>query len=152
MTAVVETATRSQVLRISAAALNDRCLTLAVEDLLHGQERIATAFERLRLVGAVEEFLRADEAAGEAAERAALTDTGGWGGFDDDAERLYAEAEGAWRRVEPGVATADWGRDLLLFEEAQSASSGYVGHRRRSGHPVAVVQSGPVDWSKGRAA
>jgi hypothetical protein len=158
MTAVVETATRPQVLRESAAALNDRRLTTAVEDLLRGQDRIVTAFERLRLVGAVEEFLRANEAAGEAADRGRLTDAGGWGGYEDEAERLYAVAEDAWYRVEPGVAeagleTGGWARNLLLFEEAESASFDYVGRgRRRSGHDFAVVQSGPVDWSKGRAA
>jgi hypothetical protein len=152
-TAVRPAQSRVEVLRESGAALG---LIDTVEGFLREMRRVATAFERLRLVCAAEEFLCADEAAREASEQARLVDSGGWGGFDDEAERLDAIAEDAWRVVESGlsvggVGAGRWARGLSVFDEAKSAGVEYVGRRRSLvGH--AVAQTGPVDWSRGRAA
>ena len=151
MTAVMETAAPAQVMRESAAAMGDRSLIASVEDLLGNQARTAMAFRRLRQIALIEEFLAAHEASLEASERSHLTDTGGWG--DDEAERLHGVAEDAWAQVTDTwfVMDTSWAARLFVADEAMEAGAEYVGRRRRSvGH--AVVQSGPVDWSKGRAA
>ena len=127
MTAIVETAvpTRAQVMRKSAAALANPGLMTAVE-----------------------EFLAAHRAAREAWDVFRLTDMGGWNGLEDEAERLDAEAEEAWRALD---GSWFWRGSLPhdVVEEIESAASEYVGRRRRvAGH--AVVQSGPCDWSRGR--
>lgn len=155
MTAVVETAVRAvsdaEVLQNSAASLGDLRLIASIEDILREQERIATAFQRLRQLAVVEEFLRANEAAREASERVYLTDTGGWA--DDESERLHGVAADAWDVVADGwyVMEGSWARRLFVVEEARDAGAEYAGRRRKSAGHV-VVQSGPVDWSIGRAA
>lgn len=152
MTAVVETVAAAQVMRASAVALADLELLASVEDLLRNQERTATAFQRLRHITLIEEFLAAHAASLEASERSHLTNTGGWG--DDKAERLHGVAEDAWGLVSDGwfVMDTSWASRLVVVDEALEAGAGYVGRRRRLvGH--AVLQSAPVDWSRsGRAA
>lgn len=99
------------------------------------------------LIDAVESFLAMHEAAAEAWERVHLTDAGGWGGFDDEAERLSGEAKVAWMKI--AVARARHG--LFVADEVlEIGADYYVGRHRSTGR--AVAQSGPWDWSKGRGA
>lgn len=130
MTAVMETATRAQVLRESATALADPGLTAAVESFLAAHRDAQEAWDRFR-----------------------LTDTGGWGGLKDEAEELDAKAEDAWRDLQTRFVFASptsLPEDVL--GEVLSAGEEYVERaqrrRRLAGH--AVVQSGPCDWSTGR--
>jgi len=97
------------------------------------------------LIDAVESFLAMHEAAAEAWDRARAADAGGWGGFDDEAERLSGEAKVAWMKI----AVARSRRGLFVADEVlQLGADYYVGRRRAAGQPV--VQSGPCDWSRGR--
>jgi hypothetical protein len=151
VTAIVESPTPAQVMRRVAAAVADERLIASAEELLREQDRIVTAFHRLRQLAVIKEFLRADKAAQEASDRARLTDTGGWGGGDDEAERLHGIAEESWDLVDWFVMEGSWARRLFVVDEALDVGAEYAGRRRRpAGH--AVVQSGPVDWSIGRAA
>jgi hypothetical protein len=98
------------------------------------------------LIDAVESFLAMHEAAAEAWERAHLTDAGGWGGCEDEAERLSGEAKVAWMKI--AVARSRHG--LFVADEVlEIGVDYYVGRHRFTGRPVA--QSGPCDWSIGRA-
>lgn len=111
-----------QVMRESAAALSDPLLAEAVE-----------------------KFLTAHEAASGAWERARLTDADGWGAIPAEVERLDAEAEARWQTVAAGHAMG-----LFVSGDVLDAGSSYTGRRRRVVQ-AAVVQSGPVDWSRGRS-
>jgi hypothetical protein len=151
MTAYVEAPAR--VLRKSAEALAEPRLIASVEDLLRQRDRMATARQRLHVLNLVEEFLRAYRAAGEAAERVRLTDTGGWG--DDEAERLGDIAGDLWLQVEAGwhVMEGSWAARLFVVDEARDAGAEYAGRlARRRVVGRAVTRSGPLDWSRGRGA
>jgi hypothetical protein len=123
-------------------------VTAVVESPAQVMRKFAAALADPGLMAAVEEFLAAHRAAREAWDVFRLTDTGGWGGLEGEAERLDAEAEDAWWALD---GSWFWRGSLPrgIAEEVESAASEYVGRRRRMvGH--AVVQSEPCDWSKGR--
>jgi hypothetical protein len=151
VTAVVESAvsTGTEVLWRTASTPTDADLIVSAENIRLVQERVTTAFQRMRQLTVIEEFLRAHAASREASERSHLTDTGGWG--DDEAERLHGVAEDAWTLVADGwyVMEGSWAARLLVVDEAREAGAEYAGRHRR---PVgrAVTQSTPTDWSRGR--
>lgn len=98
-----------------------------------------------QLIDAVESFLAIHEAASEAWDRVRLSDAGGWG--EDEAERLSGEATVAWMKI----AVARSQQHLFVSDEVLDIGAEYyVGRHRSTGH--AVAQSGPCDWSQGRAA
>ncbi len=64
----------------------------------------ASTLDDPQVTAAVDDFLLLHARARHALEYVHLTDTGGWGGGEDDAERTYADAEDAWKTVAQGWA------------------------------------------------
>ena len=93
-------------------------------------------------------FLRAHAAAEQAAYAVSLTDTGGWGGAHDDAERLAAEAAEAWRPIAAAIAAG-----AQVDDETRQAGRQYPMHVNHSAGPTHLPWEqtiGLIDWSKGR--
>jgi hypothetical protein len=98
-------------------------------------------------MSAVETFLCAHQAAEEAARKLLFIDTGGWGGEHDEAGRLHAEAQAAWRPVAALIA-----RGAELAPETLRAGRAYsnVNH---GAVPMTLPwreSIGTTDWSRGR--
>ncbi len=93
-------------------------------------------------------FLRAHAAAEQAAYAVSLTDTGGWGGAHDDAERLAAEAAEAWRPIAAAIAAG-----TQVDDETRQAGRQYPPHVNHPAGPTHLPWEqtiGLTDWSKGR--
>lgn len=103
----------------------------------------AAALADPKLTAAVESFLVAAAASQEAWSNLTRAQTSGPDGPTPEAEYLHGEAQYRWDILATGWA------EHLLPQQVREAGAEYV--RPKVVHTV-VVQSGPVDWSKGRAA
>jgi hypothetical protein len=110
----------------------------------------AAALADPRLIDAVEGFLRANEASREAFAALHLSQAAG-SALDDDAERLYGEAEDAWKLVASG-----WAAGMFVTEDVLDAGREYTA---RPSVANAAPRHGDwresvaaVDWTRGAAA
>ena len=103
----------------------------------------AAALADPKLTAAVESFLAAHEASEEAWSHLTRAQVSGPAPVAPEAEYLHDEAQYRWDLLATGWA------EHLLPSEVREAGAEYV--RPKIVH-TPVVQSGPVDWSKGRAA
>jgi hypothetical protein len=110
----------------------------------------AAALADPRITDAVDEFLRADEASREAFAALHLSQAAG-GAVEDDAERLYGEAENAWKIVASG-----WTRGMFVPPEVLDAGREYASRPRVAYTPVLPADSWEEsvgDWGRsGRVA
>jgi hypothetical protein len=107
----------------------------------------AAALADQRITDVVEEFLRADEASREAFAALHLSQAAG-SAVEDEAERLYGEAENAWKIVASG-----WARGMFVAKEVLDAGREYAVRPRVVN--TAVPSSGDwresvraTDWSR----
>lgn len=114
-------------------------LTHAAEVMRGG----AAALADDKLTRAVEDFLAADAALQEACADLTRAQISGPDPVPPQVEYLRGEAQHSWDLLASGWA------EHLIPAEAREAGAEYTRPKVRH---VAVVQTGPCDWSKGRGA